>query len=174
MKDQWHGTLVLIGQPSEETIDGARAMLATVCTRAFPSLTMPSPARQLRARNRKIAYTPGYALASSTPSIHHSRPRAHGSRPEVSKDPIVLAAEFIMAIQTIVSRENSPFDPASPSAPSTATKYNIIPDDVHLQLTIRTYKEEVPSTSSPPRPHRPKRRTRWRRARRSRPRRRSQ
>jgi hippurate hydrolase len=70
---------------------------------------------------------------------------AHGSRPEVSKDPIVLAAQFVMAIQTIVSRENSPFDPAVVTVGSIhgGTKYNIIPDDVHLQLTIRTYKEEV-------------------------------
>jgi hippurate hydrolase len=70
---------------------------------------------------------------------------AHGSRPEVSKDPIVLAAEYILAIQTIVSRENSPFDPAVVTVGSIhgGTKGNIIPDEVHLQLTVRTYKEEV-------------------------------
>jgi len=147
MKDQWHGTLVLIGQPSEETIDGARAMLADGLYSRIPK---PDFALALHDSSEletgKISYTPGYALASSTSVDVTIRGRgAHGSRPEVSKDPIVLAAEFIMAIQTIVSRENSPFDPAVVTVGSIhgGTKYNIIPDDVHLQLTIRTYKEEV-------------------------------
>jgi amidohydrolase len=147
MKDQWHGTLVLIGQPSEETIDGARAMLADGLYSRIPK---PDYALALHdsadLEVGKIAYTPGYAAASSTSVDVILRGRgAHGSRPEVSKDPIVLAAEFVMAIQTIVSRENSPFDPAVVTVGSIhgGTKYNIIPDDVHLQLTIRTYKEEV-------------------------------
>ena len=147
MKDQWHGTLVLIGQPSEETIDGARSMLADGLYSRIPK---PDYALALHDSSEletgKIAYTPGYALASSTSVDVTIRGRgAHGSRPEASKDPIVLAAEFVMAIQTIVSRENSPFDPAVVTVGSIhgGTKYNIIPDDVHLQLTIRTYKEEV-------------------------------
>jgi len=147
MKDQWHGTLVLIGQPSEETIDGARAMLADGLYSRVPK---PDFALALHDSSEletgKISYTPGYALASSTSVDVIIRGRgAHGSRPEVSKDPIVLAAQFILAIQTIVSRENSPFDPAvvTVGAIHGGTKYNIIPDDVHLQLTIRTYKEEV-------------------------------
>jgi len=147
MKDQWHGTLVLIGQPSEETIDGARAMLADGLYSRIPK---PDYALALHDSSEleagKISYTPGYALASSTSVDVTIRGRgAHGSRPEVSKDPIVLAAQFVMAIQTIVSRENSPFDPAVVTVGSIhgGTKYNIIPDDVHLQLTIRTYKEEV-------------------------------
>ena len=147
MKEQWHGTLVLIGQPSEETIDGARAMLADGLYSRIPR---PDYALALHDSSElqtgKISYTPGYALASSTAVEVTIRGRgAHGSRPEVSKDPIVLAAEFIMAIQTIVSREKSPFDPAVVTVGSIhgGTKGNIIPDDVHLQLTIRTYKEEV-------------------------------
>ena len=147
MKDQWHGTLVLIGQPSEETIDGARSMLADGLYSRIPK---PDYALALHDSSEletgKIAYTPGYALASSTSVDVTIRGRgAHGSRPEASKDPIVLAAEFVMAIQTIVSRENSPFDPAVVTVGSIhgGTKYNIIPDDVHLQITIRTYKEEV-------------------------------
>jgi hippurate hydrolase len=147
MKEQWHGTLVLIGQPSEETIDGARAMLADGLYSRIPK---PDYALALHDSSElqtgKISYTPGYALASSTAVEVTIRGRgAHGSRPEVSKDPVVLAAEFIMAIQTIVSRENSPFDPAVVTVGSIhgGTKGNIIPDDVHLQLTIRTYKEEV-------------------------------
>jgi len=147
MKEQWHGTLVLIGQPSEETIDGARAMLVDGLYSRIPK---PDYALALHDSSElqtgKISYTPGYALASSTAVEVTIRGRgAHGSRPEVSKDPIVLAAEFVMAIQTIVSRENSPFDPAVVTVGSIhgGTKGNIIPDDVHLQLTIRTYKEEV-------------------------------
>jgi hippurate hydrolase len=147
MKDQWHGTLVLIGQPSEETIDGARAMLADGLYSRIPR---PDYALALHDSSElevgKISYTPGYSLASSTAVDVTIRGRgAHGSRPEVSKDPIVLAAEYILAIQTIVSRENSPFDPAVVTVGSIhgGTKGNIIPDDVHLQLTVRTYKEEV-------------------------------
>ena len=147
LKDQWHGTLVLIGQPSEETIDGARAMLADGLYSRIPR---PDFALALHDSSEletgKVAYTAGYTLASSTSVDVIMRGRgSHGSRPEVSKDPIVLAAEFVMAIQTIVSRENSPFDPAVVTVGSIhgGTKYNIIPDEVHLQLTIRTYKEEV-------------------------------
>ena len=147
VKDQWHGTLVLIGQPSEETIDGAKSMLSDGLYSRIPK---PDYALALHDSSEletgKIGYTPGYALASSTSVDVIIRGRgAHGSRPEVSKDPIVLASEFVMAIQTIVSRENSPFDPAVVTVGSIhgGTKYNIIPDEVHLQLTIRTYKEEV-------------------------------
>jgi amidohydrolase len=146
-KDQWRGTVVLIGQPSEETIDGARAMLADGLYSKIPK---PDYALALHdssdLETGKIGYTPGYALASSTSVDVIMRGRGgHGSRPEASKDPIVLAAEFVMAIQTIVSRENSPFDPAvvTVGAIQGGTKYNIIPDEVHMQLTIRTYKEEV-------------------------------
>ncbi|HYA97438.1 MAG TPA: amidohydrolase [Methylomirabilota bacterium] len=147
LKGQWRGTLVLIGQPAEETIGGARAMLADGLYSRFPK---PDFALALHdasdLETGKVGYTPGYALASSTSVDVTIRGRgAHGSRPEASKDPIVLAAEFIMAIQTIVSRERSPFDPAVVTVGSIhgGTRYNIIPDDVHLQLTIRTYKEEV-------------------------------
>jgi amidohydrolase len=147
LKDQWHGTLVLVGQPAEEVIDGSRAMLADGLYTRFPK---PDFALALHDSSDlevgKIGYTPGYALASSTSVDVIIRGRgAHGSRPEVSKDPIVLAAEFILAIQTIVSREKSPFEPAVVTVGSIhgGTKHNIIPDDVHLQLTIRAYKEEV-------------------------------
>ena len=99
-----------------------------------------------RLQAGKVGYTPGYALASSTAvDVTLRGIGGHGSAPQVTKDPIVEAAEFIMAIQTIVSRENSPFDPAVVTVGSIhgGTRYNIIPDEVHLQLTIRTYKEEV-------------------------------
>ena len=147
LKDQWHGTLLLIGQPAEERIDGARALLADGLYTRFPR---PDFALALHdtsdIESGKIGFTSGYALASATSVDVTIRGRgAHGSRPEAGKDPIVLAAEYILAIQTIVSREKSPFDPAVVTVGSIhgGTKHNIIPDDVHLQLSIRTYKEEV-------------------------------
>ena len=147
LKDQWRGTLVLMGQPAEEMIDGARAMLADGLYTRFPK---PDFAVALHDTSDleagKVGYTPGYSLASATSMEVILRGRgAHGSRPEAGKDPIVLAAEYIMAIQTIVSREKSPFDPAVVTVGSIhgGTKSNIIPDEVRLQLTIRTYKEEV-------------------------------
>ena len=147
LKDQWRGTLILIGQPAEERIDGARAMLADGLYTRFPK---PDYAIALHDNSDmeagKIAVTPGYALASSTSLDVTIRGRAsHGSRPESSKDPIVMAAEYVLAIQTIVSRERSPFDPAVVTVGSIhgGTKHNIIPDEVHLQLSIRTYKDEV-------------------------------
>lgn len=94
----------------------------------------------------KLGFTSGYVLASSTAVDVILRGRGgHGARPEASRDPVVLAAEFVMAIQTIVSRENSPLEPAVVTVGSIhgGTKYNIIPDEVHLQLTIRTYKDDV-------------------------------
>src|SRR5438128_237266 len=147
LKDQWHGTLILIGQPAEETIDGAKAMLADGLYTRFPK---PDFAIALHDNSDleagKVAYCPGYALASSTSvDILIRGVSGHGSRPEATKDPIVIASQTILALQTIVSRENSPLDPAVVTVGSIhgGTKRNIIPDEVTLQLTIRTYKEEV-------------------------------
>jgi hippurate hydrolase len=147
LKDRWHGTLVLLGQPAEETIDGARAVLRDGLYERFPkpdyAIALHDDA-QLEAG--RIGYTPGYSMASSTSvDIKIRGLGGHGSRPDSSKDPIVLAAQVVMALQTIVSRENSPFDPAVVTVGSIhgGTRYNIIPDEVNLQLTVRTYKEEV-------------------------------
>ena len=147
MKDRWHGTLILIGQPAEETIDGARAMLRDGLYTKFPkpdyTIALHDNA-DLEAG--KVGYTPGYALASATAvDIKIRGIGGHGSKPEATKDPVVVAAQVIMALQTIVSRENSPLDPAVVTVGSIhgGTRYNIIPDEVNLQLTVRAYKEEV-------------------------------
>jgi len=147
LKDQWRGTLVLIGQPAEETVDGARAMLADGLYTRFPK---PDFAVGLHdsadAEAGKIEYVPGYAMASSTSVDLTIRGLGgHGSKPEATKDPIVVAAQTVLALQTIISRENSPLDPAVVTVGSIhgGAKRNIIPDEVLLQLTIRTYKEEV-------------------------------
>jgi len=147
MKDGWHGTLILIGQPAEETIDGARAMLRDGLYTKFPkpdyTIALHDSA-DLEAG--KVGYTPGYALASSTSvDIKIRGLGGHGSKPDATKDPVVVAAQVVMALQTIVSRENSPLDPAVVTVGSIhgGTRYNIIPDEVNLQLTVRAYKEEV-------------------------------
>ncbi len=93
-----------------------------------------------------VGVVPGYALASSTNlDLKIRGVGGHGSRPESAKDPIVLAAQIVLGLQTIVSRENSPLDPAVITVGSIhgGTRYNIIPDEVNLQLTVRAYKEEV-------------------------------
>ncbi len=147
LKDQWQGTLVMIGQPAEETINGAKAMLDDGLYTRFPRPDYVLAQHDTPAvAAGKVGLTRGYALASSTSvDVFIRGIGGHGSAPQVTKDPIVTAAEFILALQTIVSRENSPFDPAVVTVGSIqgGTRYNIIPDDVHLQLTIRTYKEAV-------------------------------
>jgi hippurate hydrolase len=147
LKGSWHGTLILLGQPAEETIDGARAMLRDGLYTNFPK---PDYAIALHDNAEleagRVGYTPGYALASGTAvDIKIRGLGGHGSKPEATKDPVVVAAQVIMALQTIVSRENSPLDPAVVTVGSIhgGTRYNIIPDEVNLQLTVRTYKEEV-------------------------------
>ena len=147
LKDQWRGTLILLGQPAEETIDGAKAMLADGLYTRFPrpdfTIALHDSAE---VEAGKVTYYPGYAMASSTSvDVIVRGVSGHGSKPEATKDPIVMAAQMIMALQTIISRENSPLDPAVVTVGSIhgGTKRNIIPDEVTLQLTIRTYKEEV-------------------------------
>jgi amidohydrolase len=147
LKDRWHGTLVLLGQPAEETIDGARALLRDGLYSRFPK---PDFAIALHDNAEleagKVGIVPGFALASSTNiDIKIRGVGGHGSKPDATKDPIVLAAQVILGLQTIVSRENSPLDPAVVTVGSIhgGTRYNIIPDEVNLQLTVRAYKEEV-------------------------------
>jgi amidohydrolase len=147
LKSRWSGTLVMLGQPAEETGDGANAMLRDNLYANFPK---PDFAIAIHDKPEletgKVGYTPGYAMASATSiDIKIKGVGGHGSAPELTKDPIVVAAQVVMALQTIVSRENSPLDPAVVTVGSIhgGTRYNIIPDEVNLQLTVRTYKEEV-------------------------------
>jgi hippurate hydrolase len=147
MKDRWSGTLVLIGQPAEEVIDGARAMLRDGLYDRFPKpdyVIGLHDSADLEAG--KVGVTPGYAMASSTSvDIKIRGLGGHGARPESTKDPIVVAAQVVLALQTIVSREDSPLDPVVVTVGSIhgGTKHNIIPDEVDLQLTVRAYKEDV-------------------------------
>jgi amidohydrolase len=147
LKSSWSGTLIVLGQPAEETIDGARAVLRDGLYTNFPKpdfLVALHDNAELEAG--KVGVTPGYSLASGTAiDIKIRGLGGHGSKPEATKDPVVLAAQVVMALQTIVSRENSPLDPVVVTVGSIhgGTRYNIIPDEVNLQLTVRAYKEEV-------------------------------
>ena len=142
-KSQWHGTVMLIGQPSEETIDGARAMLADKLYERFgrPDFVLSEhDSNDVDAGS--ISLKGGPLLASSTGiNVTIRGVGGHGSRPEVGKDPIVLSAEFILVAQTIVSRQIDPQQPAVLSVGFIhgGTKNNIIPDQVELGMTLRTY-----------------------------------
>ncbi len=147
LKDQWNGTLVLIGQPAEELALGARAMLTDGLFQRFPRpdfcLALHDNAEYAAGT---VLYTPGYAYANvdSVDLVIHGI-GGHGAYPHKTKDPIVLAAQIILGLQTIVSREVRPGDPAVVTVGSIhgGTKYNIIPDEVRLQLTVRSYTDEM-------------------------------
>jgi amidohydrolase len=147
LKDHWSGTLVFIGQPAEERVGGARAMLKDGLYTRFPK---PDFCLALHASSDMptgtIGYTEGFSLANvDGVDITVRGIGGHGSRPQDAKDPIVLAAEIVVALQTIVSRE---IDPQNPSVVTVGTihggtKRNIIPDEVTLKLTLRSYSGEV-------------------------------
>lgn len=147
MKDRWSGTLVMIGQPAEEVGLGAKAMLDDGLYTKFPKpdyvLALHDSAS---AATGTIAYTPGYALANvDSVDIYVKGIGGHGAYPQATKDPIVLGSEIVMALQTLVSREISPIDPAvvTVGAFNAGFKHNIISDGAHLQLTVRSYSDEV-------------------------------
>ena len=147
MKSQWHGTLVLIGQPAEEVVKGAGAMLNDGLYTRFPkpdyAIAIHDHA-QLEAG--KVGIRSGYALAAGdSVDITVRGVSGHGAAPQLSKDPVVLASEIVLGLQTIVSRENSPLDPIVITVGSIhgGSKRNIIPDEVKLLLTVRTYKADV-------------------------------
>jgi amidohydrolase len=146
-KSQWHGTFILIGQPSEETIDGAKAMLADGLYNRFgrPDFVLSEHDTNDVAAG-SISIKGGPLLASSTGIYLTLRGiGGHGSRPEAGKDPIVLAAEFVLIAQTIVSRQIDPQQPAVLTVGSVhgGTKNNIIPDQVELGMTLRAYSPSV-------------------------------
>ena len=147
LKDQWHGTIVFAAQPAEETGNGARALLKAGLYDRFGK-----PAFALGFHDKAdlqtghIGVTEGYTSANvDSIDVTVRGVGGHGAYPHKTKDPIVLAAEMINAWQTIASRENNPLDPIVVTVGSIhgGTKRNIIPDEVKMQLTVRTYKKEV-------------------------------
>ncbi|WP_447753734.1 amidohydrolase [Sphingopyxis fribergensis] len=146
-KAKWSGTLVMIGQPAEERGAGARMMLADGLYTRFPKPQYAlafHDAAQFPAG--KIGYTPGYALANvDSVDISVKGVGGHGAYPQTTKDPIVLASRIVGALQTLVSREISPLDSAVVTVGSfhAGAKHNIISDEAKLQLTVRSYSDEV-------------------------------
>jgi hippurate hydrolase len=142
-KAEWHGTVMVIGQPAEETIGGAQAMLADHLYGRFgrPDFVLSEHDSNDYAAGT-IAVKGGPLLASATSIVVTVRGiGGHGSVPQAGKDPIVLAAEFILVAQTIVSRQIDAQDPAVLTVGTIhgGTKNNIIPDEVTMGLTLRTY-----------------------------------
>jgi len=147
LKDHWQGTLVLIGQPAEERGGGAQRMIADGLFTRFPK---PDYCLALHDDSSlvggAVGYTEGYALANvDSVDITVRGVGGHGAYPHATKDPVVLAAEIVLALQTIVSREIAPGEPAVVTVGSIhgGLKHNIIPDEVQLQLTLRSYTDEV-------------------------------
>jgi amidohydrolase len=147
MKDQWSGTLVMILQPGEETGEGAKAMLDDGLYTRFPKPDVVLAFHDAAALPAGvIGVTPGYALANvDSVDISVKGVGGHGAYPQTTKDPIVLAARIVTTLQTLVSRENDPANPAVVTVGSfqAGAKHNIISDEARLQLTVRSYTPEV-------------------------------
>ncbi len=146
-KDRWRGTLMMVGQPSEETVGGAIAMLKAGLFTRFPK---PDFAIAIHDDSDlpagKVGYTPGFVMSNANSvDITIFGRGGHGAAPQTTVDPVVIAARTVLALQTIVARETDPRDPAVVTVGSIhgGTKNNIIPDEVKLQLTVRSYKDEV-------------------------------
>ncbi len=147
MKDQWSGTLVMILQPGEETGEGARLMLEDGLYTRFPKPSVAIAFHDAAALPAGvIGITPGYALANvDSVDISVRGVGGHGAYPQTTKDPIVLASRIVTTLQTLVSRENDPANPAVVTVGSfqAGAKHNIISDEARLQLTVRSYTPEV-------------------------------
>jgi amidohydrolase len=147
LKSQWRGTVMLIGQPAEEIVRGADGMLADGLYERFarPDFVVGLHDWATLAAG-KIGYRPGqFMAATDSLNLTIRGVGGHGAAPHSTKDPVVMAAETILALQTIASRERSPLDPVVVTVGKIegGTKRNIIPDEVRLFLTVRTFSPEV-------------------------------
>jgi hippurate hydrolase len=147
LKSKWHGTVMLVGQPAEEVVKGADAMLRAGI---YEKVAKPDYVIALHDNANmpagQIGWFPGYFMASAdSVNVTMRGMGGHGASPQSTKDPVVMAAEFLIALQTIVSRETSPLDSAVVTVGSIhgGMKRNVIPDEVQLLMTVRTYKPEV-------------------------------
>lgn len=147
LKQDWFGTIIFIGQPAEEAIGGARALLKAGLYDRFgkPDFALGFHDKA-DLQTGHLGVTPGYTSANvDFVDVTVRGIGGHGAYPHKIKDPIVLSAEIINAWQTIASRENNPLDPIVVTVGSIhgGTKHNVIPDEVKMQLTVRTYKADV-------------------------------
>ncbi|MCX6693667.1 MAG: amidohydrolase [Methanomicrobiales archaeon] len=147
MRDAWQGTLILVGQPSEEMVSGAQAMVSE----GLFSLTGP-PTFALSYHvgpglpQGTIGYREGiFSAGSDSLDLVVRGIGGHAAHPDETRDPVVIAAHIILALQTIISREVHPreFAVLTVAAVHGGTKHNAIPDEVHLQVNIRYYQESV-------------------------------
>jgi amidohydrolase len=146
-RKSWRGTLMMVGQPAEELGGGAKAMLDDGLFTRFPKPDFALAIHDsdaLPAGAVGIKGGPLLASADSVDIVVYGK-GGHGARPHNTVDPIVIAARIVLTLQTLVSRENDPFDPAVVTVGSIhgGTKHNIIPDEVRMQLTVRAYKGEA-------------------------------
>ncbi len=146
-QDDWSGTLVLIGQPAEELGEGAIAMIEDGLFERFPTPDFNLSFHTFSAiPTGTITYVPGYAMANvdSVDIYVHGR-GGHGAYPHTTKDPIYLASMIVVNLQSLVSRELSPLEPGvvTVGAFNAGAKHNIISDQAHLQLTVRSYSDET-------------------------------
>ncbi|WP_300542296.1 amidohydrolase [Maricaulis sp.] len=145
--DEWSGTLVLIGQPAEELGEGAVAMLEDGLYERFPLPDYNIAFHTFSAIPAgTITYAPGYAMANVDSVDLYVRGRGgHGAYPHTTKDPVYLASQIVVNLQSLVSRELSPLEPGvvTVGAFNAGTKHNIISDEAHLQLTVRSYSDET-------------------------------
>ena len=146
-RDRWAGTLVLIGQPAEETLRGAQWMIDDGLLTRFPkpdfALAIHDDARYPAG---VVGYRAGPLLANSDQlRVTIFGAGGHGARPETTIDPVVIASRTVLALQTIVSREVSPFDAAVITVGSihAGTKGNIIPAEARLELSVRSLTAKV-------------------------------
>lgn len=146
-KDQWSGTLVMILQPAEEIGEGALAMLNDGLFTRFPKpdyvLAFHDAAQ---ASAGMIGYSKGFALANvDSVDVVVAGVGGHGAYPHTTKDPVVIASSIVMRLQTLVSRELDPQEPAVVTVGSfqAGSKHNIIPDEARLQITVRSYADET-------------------------------
>ncbi|MET0360524.1 MAG: amidohydrolase [Sphingobium sp.] len=145
MRDRWSGTLVMILQPAEEIGAGARAMIADGLFTRFPRPTHAiafHDSASLEAGH--IGYTPGYALANvDSVDLLVRGVGGHGAYPQTVRDPIVLASRIVTTLQTLVSREQEPQDPAVVTVGSFigGAKHNVVPDEAKLLITVRSYSD---------------------------------
>jgi hippurate hydrolase len=145
-KDKWRGTLVLIGQPAEERVGGAKRMLDEGLLTRFPKPDFALAMHGESSMATTVALREGYMMANvDTIDISVKGRGGHGAAPHTTIDPIVQAAELVVSLQSIVSREVKPTEPAVITVGSihAGTKHNIISDKCDLQLTVRSYSPEV-------------------------------
>ena len=143
----WSGTLMLIGQPAEESLTGAAAMLKDGLFTRFPkpdyALSMHDDASM--ASGTVMWHAGAFRASADTVTITMFGQGGHGAVPHETRDPVVMAARLVMALQTLVSRENNPLDPVVITVGSIqgGTQANFVPDQVKLALTVRTFLPEV-------------------------------